>query len=117
MAGEFDPSAGEMGDPSPETLEAFPGAAIARKKSKTYITFWDPGSKNTDTGKKIKILICGEYFVYRYTAHVQTQVQTQDGQFDLWYGVNIYAVHVDLHRGVSVITEHLSTVFDDFVST
>lgn len=41
MAGEFGPSAGEMGGPPPETLEAFPGTAIARKKSKTRITFWD----------------------------------------------------------------------------
>lgn len=36
----------------------------------------------------------------KYTAQVQTQIQTQDGQFDLQYGVNMYAVCVDLDRGV-----------------
>lgn len=52
--------------------------------------------------KIFKIFICGEYFMYKYTAHAQTQVQMQDGQFDLQYGVNIYAVHADLRRRVRV---------------
>lgn len=39
MAGEFAPSAGEMGEPPPEMLEAFPGTAIARKRSKIHVMF------------------------------------------------------------------------------
>lgn len=86
MAGEFGPSAGEMGDPPPETLEALPGTAIARKKGKTHIMSWDPRVWKEGYGKKnIKIFIYEEYFVYKYTAQVQTQIQTRDGQFDLRY--------------------------------
>lgn len=33
--------------------------------------------------------------MYKYTDQVQTKIQTQYGQFELHYEVNIYAVHVD----------------------
>lgn len=54
MAGEFGPSAGEMGNPLPETLEAFPGTTIARKKSKTdpYYILGPQALKTGIWGKK-----------------------------------------------------------------
>lgn len=60
MAGEFGPSAGEMGDLLPETLEAFPGTATARKTSKTWAMFWDPRAENWDTEKNTEMFICGK---------------------------------------------------------
>lgn len=69
---------------------------LQEKKVRPISHLGTPGSETELWKEIVKVLICREYFLCRYTAQIQTQIQTQDGHFELHYEVNIYAVHVDL---------------------